>query len=711
MVKQPKLESEMMIADLARSGLDAADARRLGLEPLTAEEASAFTGVDDPRSGYRLPYFTPSGDRTGFARVRYFETNGRVPFGGRLSDDAPKYMQPAGSVNEFYLAPLADWAKIAADPSIDLLFVEGEKKSAKATREGLPCIGLGGVNSFMRKTSTGKQGRPKSAPLDDFDLFTWPGRNVVIAYDSDIDYKPGVQDAERKLAALLIKLGAKPCRVRLKCDCKTPCKGLDDFLVAHGAEAFNALTREPFDQVELLNQKYLMLDNPPATLYNKQTRAMMSDHKFAVESAQTTTLNLKTGEVVPAAKAWLMSATRPNATRLMYEPGREREQLIDDPEFEGRQGYNIWRGLYCGPEDIKKGDIAPYLELLAKAFPDPKQRALFERWAAYPLQNLGAKIKYAVLVVNNETGIGKTFLGRIIGGLYGDNFLFLDRPEALHDKFNGVFEGKQFLLADEVVRSRLEAERLKSRITETEMHIERKGFEKYSIANRLNMYAASNHADALKIDNKDRRWWVVEFPNWPRDKGERDRFFKRLGAWWYVSENDRRPRVEAAGALLYHLTREIDCRGFNPNADAPMTDAKVEMQELTRTDVEDLAAQVKADPKLALGTYYRPVMSAEQIAVAHAASINAGFTKSEVQRYAIALREAGVAKVYAKSKDKQNQAGVRLFVLDPEWVRQRTLDEIFKWHSADRSGGASRPVSDETTANELEERRKRKFQR
>ena len=705
MTKQKSPEFELMLADLARSGLDAADARRMGVEALTAEQASAFTGVNGLRAGYRLPYFDLDGKPIEFARVRYLPFTGTVPFGGKVDDDAAKYRQPDGSAPEFYLPPFTNWRAVAADPAVELLFTEGEKKSAKATVEKFPTVGLGGVNAFVQKQATGKQGRPKSVPLDDFDAFVWLGRVVIIVYDSDIAWKPQVQDAERKLAALLIKLGAKPYRVRLTCDCKPMCKGLDDFLVKHGADAFKALTREPFDQVEMLNEKYIMLSDPPATVYNRESRKPMNDHKFAVESAQTTTLNLRTGEVVSAAQSWLMSPTRANATRLLYEPAREPETLINDPDFDGKQGYNIWSGLYCEP---RKGDIAPYLELLEKAFPDPQQRRLFEQWAAYPLQNLGAKIQHAVLMVNDETGIGKTFLGRIIGGVYGRNYLFLDRPEALHEKFNAIFEGRLFVLADELLRSRLEAERLKSRISESDMSIEHKGINSYNIANRLNIYAASNHIDALKLDNKDRRWWVVEFPNWPKSKSERDAFFKRLGKWWYVSATDKRPRVEAASAMLYHLLSEVDCKSFNPTGDPPMTAAKEEMIELTRTDVESFAAQIKANPKLALGNYYRPVMSAEQIAVAHATKVNAGFTKGEVQRYAVALRKVKVDKIFAKSSDKsEKQEGARLFVLDPDWVEARTLNDIFLWHRADISTLAAVPLNGE---NDIEVA-KRKFQR
>jgi hypothetical protein len=48
---------------------------------------------------------------------------------------------------------------------------------------------------------------------------------------------------------------------------------------------------------------------------------------------------------------------------------------------------------------------------------------------------------------------------------------------------------------------------------------------------------------------------------------------------------------------MYHLVNNVDCEDFSHTARAPMTNAKQEMIELTRTDLEGWLSAVRSDPE------------------------------------------------------------------------------------------------------------------
>jgi putative DNA primase/helicase len=168
-------------------------------------------------------------------------TNGQC----RIKPDMPrkdrngkpvKYESPLGEPGQIYLPPGV--AELLSNPRQELLLTEGEKKALKSTQEGFPCIGLVGVWGWKVKDH--------ERLLAGLEQITWQGREVYIVFDSDLDRKPDVQDAESRLAKLLIDRGAKVRCVRLPdggpaADGTTRKLGLDDFLVARGAEGKRVL--------------------------------------------------------------------------------------------------------------------------------------------------------------------------------------------------------------------------------------------------------------------------------------------------------------------------------------------------------------------------------------------------------------------------------------------------------------------------------------
>ncbi|GAH30468.1 unnamed protein product, partial [marine sediment metagenome] len=89
----------------------------------------------------------------------------------------------------------------------------------------------------------------------------------------------------------------------------------------------------------------------------------------------------------------------------------------------------------------------------------------------------------------------------------------------LHAKWNGWQKGIQLAVIEEIMTvGRLDVmNRLKPVITDDTLRIEEKYGCAYTIENRMNLICFTNHSDALKLENGDRRWFVVSSPAVPKD--------------------------------------------------------------------------------------------------------------------------------------------------------------------------------------------------
>jgi len=214
-----------------------------GLSDATIEAAGIYSETNAERLGESLNWGGPAkklvpalvipflGDDgpTGYSRIR--------PDNPRQQGGKPvKYESPRGRPNEIYLPP--EIHRSLADPGIELLITEGEKKALAAQQHGFCCLGLVGV--------WGWKPAKEERLLPALEGIAWRGRRVWIVFDSDIVRKPDVQNAESRLARALIHRGADVRVVRLPdgqpdLEGRLPKMGLDDFLLAHGRDELRKL--------------------------------------------------------------------------------------------------------------------------------------------------------------------------------------------------------------------------------------------------------------------------------------------------------------------------------------------------------------------------------------------------------------------------------------------------------------------------------------
>ncbi|MGE5444529.1 MAG: DUF3854 domain-containing protein [Ignavibacteriales bacterium] len=204
---QPGLD-DWIIKDLAKSGLTP---ENFAVEPLRSkaelEARLGFTIIKD-KSGTVLSLIEICGYWIIYPNVPgYYRLKLRREI--ETEDSKIKYLSPLkelGKGNRAYILPEVEKILKNYSPDKPILVTEGEKKSAKATFEGFPCIGLSGVWMF---------GDSDNDFLPDLDQYSWKNRTVFIVFDSDITGKHGVKQAELRLAIELMNRGARVCSVRL----------------------------------------------------------------------------------------------------------------------------------------------------------------------------------------------------------------------------------------------------------------------------------------------------------------------------------------------------------------------------------------------------------------------------------------------------------------------------------------------------------------
>ncbi len=170
---------------------------RLGITDITHKDGNQIKIIDI--GGYWIPYPNVPG---------YYRLKLRQEITDR-EENGIRYLSPIdekGFGNPAYIMKeVADLGKTYC-PDKHLFITEGEKKAAKVTLQGFPCIGLSGVWNFKDS---------ENEFLPELDCIVWKDRAVYIVFDSDETLNFEVKRAEVRLAVQLINRGAMVNSVRL----------------------------------------------------------------------------------------------------------------------------------------------------------------------------------------------------------------------------------------------------------------------------------------------------------------------------------------------------------------------------------------------------------------------------------------------------------------------------------------------------------------
>jgi len=440
--------SDQHRADLRASGLSDAHITAAGL--YTEYDPTAVSKLLNwsrpaPKLGPCLcfPYFAPDGAPSGYAVLK--PTTPRERDGKKV-----KYESPRGVPLRVYVPPNTRAA--LTNPKLSLILTEGVKKCLKADQEGFACIGLSGVEGWSRKRARGEDTKPKGTRelLPDLAAVAWAGRDVSIAYDSDIATKPEVARAERHLAAALAAVGARVKLVRIPPAPDGAKVGFDDYLLARTADELRALVaaarsfdpradapakaERPPSAAETLvcfgrefdlwhddtNTAFATDGRRTLPVCSKAFRQLLAHRFYRTTGKPPTGDALKTALDALEAAAVYEGPRRTAHVRVAAHNGRAYLHLADDSDTVIEIDADGWRACYDPPVRFRAPKGAGALpvperggsldELRAFVNLSDDDFALFVAWLCGCLRADGP---FPLLVLSGEQGSAKTTTGRV----------------------------------------------------------------------------------------------------------------------------------------------------------------------------------------------------------------------------------------------------------------------------------------------------------
>jgi len=192
----------------------------------------------------------------------------------------------------------------------------------------------------------------------------------------------------------------------------------------------------------------------------------------------------------------------PQASNGVFRPDLAPGQLV---ESDGLTCVNTYYPAHVATLD---GDPSPFLEHLAKLLPDARDREILLSYLAACVQHKGVKFQWCPLIQGVE-GNGKTLFTRVVRYALGRKFVHFPKADDLDNKFNSWLDGKLLIGVEDIYISEDRAalwETLKPMITGGDgIEIQYKGADQFTADICANFILNSNHKDAVKKTENDRR--------------------------------------------------------------------------------------------------------------------------------------------------------------------------------------------------------------
>lgn len=290
-------------------------------------------------------------------------------------------------------------------------------------------------------------------------------------------------------------------------------------------------------------------------------------------------------------KTWLIKYIRnayPNIFDLWFKsPERKmipRQNLIFDPkqEHDHDENYiNIYRGLNIDvmrdqyDEQLSRPEVFDDCQgiiTLIHDLCDGEEIAVqfLLKWIAFPLQNIGAKMATCVLMHGHIHGSGKSLMfGTIMKKIYGEYHTTVGQAQ-LDNQYNEWIENKLFGVFEEIVDNKKKHNvmgMIKHLITGETLYVSKKFVSGWEMNNHLNTVFLSNNTQPLPIEEKDRRFLVLN-PNKDLDGELHEKVMQEI-------------KTNGVKAFYTYLMG-LDLSNFHEHVKPPMTRAKKTMIDYSR---------------------------------------------------------------------------------------------------------------------------------
>jgi hypothetical protein len=217
------------------------------------------------------------------------------------------------------------------------------------------------------------------------------------------------------------------------------------------------------------------------------------------------------------------------------------------------------------------GSAGPFEDFMAHFIPEPRERMFLKKWLATLVARPDIRMAFAVLLVSETQGTGKTTLCDIAANTVGlANTSWPSEAEIVESNYTYYCARKRLACVSEIYQghSHKAYNKLKDKITDAYITVSEKYIANYTISNWLHIIACSNDKRALKLDAQDRRWFIPTVVEETLDRTYWDNFYHWLR------------RCGGYGIIMAELLRFAAEDGTIGRSErAPATEAKDEMIE------------------------------------------------------------------------------------------------------------------------------------
>jgi hypothetical protein len=199
------------------------------------------------------------------------------------------------------------------------------------------------------------------------------------------------------------------------------------------------------------------------------------------------------------------AARFPKVDSDSFQPAREPGEMW---ERDSESFVNSYRKLNV---PRKQGDASPFLDHLAKVLPNERDRTILLSYMAAVVQYQGTKFQWAPMIQGVE-GNGKTLFSWCVQAAVGTRYTHMPRASELTEKYNDWIVNKIFIGVEDVwyPEGRNEIlETLKPMITNSRLPIRAMRTSERTMDVCANFIVNSNHKDAIKKTENDRRWCML----------------------------------------------------------------------------------------------------------------------------------------------------------------------------------------------------------
>lgn len=242
-------------------------------------------------------------------------------------------------------------------------------------------------------------------------------------------------------------------------------------------------------------------------------------------------------------------------------------------EREGKKIYNSYRAS-CEAEkdlDFETSAVETFKNHIDYIATTESEAKTLTNYFAFIAQNPGKKLSWAPLIISPTPGIGKSAFSKILEKIVGAHNLSTASSYDLTSDHTDFLADKLCVVVHEVETHEKNAmAKMKSLITESRFRVVAKYARTYETTNCANFLFLSNRADAMRIDDNDRRLFVIV----NRKDAMPRQYYKELFETF----------ERGAGFIVDYL-RAVDLSDFEPYARPENTAGKDLLREASKSEL------------------------------------------------------------------------------------------------------------------------------